>query len=121
MRVTAGVEVRVSAEFQVGELHQGAPGLAHGGVLAAVFDEVLNYLVWMGREPAVTAGLATQFRRPVPVGSRIHIVADCLGVSGRKVFGRATGRLGSLDGDLAVQAAALFLTVPLSHFATRHG
>ena len=36
IRVTAGAEVRASAEFHVNERHQGPPGLAHGGVLAAV-------------------------------------------------------------------------------------
>ena len=100
LQVRAGAGVRVSAEFEVGELHQGPPGLAHGGVLAAVFDEVLNYLVWMLREPAVTARLVTRYRRPVPVGSRLHVAAECLGVSGRKVFGRAAGRLGSPAGNL---------------------
>ena len=118
VRVTAGEGVRVTAEFKVDELHEGAPGLAHGGVLAAALDEVLGYLAWMLREPTVTARLETRFGRPVPVGSRVHIAAECLGVSGRKVFGRATGRLGSPDGELAVQAEALLITVPPSRFPT---
>jgi len=42
VRVTAGEGVRVTAEFKVDELHEGAPGLAHGGVLAAALDEVLG-------------------------------------------------------------------------------
>ena len=92
VRVTAGEGVRAIAQVNVDELYEGAPGLAHGGVLAAALDEVLGYLAWMLREPTVTAPLETRFGRPVPVGSRVHIAAECLGVSGRKVFGRATGR-----------------------------
>ena len=42
VRVTAGEGVRVTAQFNVDELHEGAPGLAHGGVLAAALDEVLG-------------------------------------------------------------------------------
>jgi acyl-coenzyme A thioesterase PaaI-like protein len=118
MRVTAGEGVRVTAQLKVDELHEGPPGLAHGGVLAAALDEVLGYLAWMLREPTVTARLDTRFRRPVPTGFPVHIAAECLGVSGRKVFGRATGRLGRPDGELAVLAEALLVTVPLAQFPT---
>ena len=110
--------MRAIAQVNVDELYEGAPGLAHGGVLAAALDEVLGYLAWMLREPTVTAPLETRFGRPVPVGSRVHIAAECLGVSGRKVFGRATGRLHSPDGELAVQAEALLITVPPARFPT---
>ena len=118
VRVTAQQGVRVAAEFEVTDLHQGAPGLAHGGVLVAAFDEVLGYLLWILREPGVTARLETRFHHPVPVGRRVHIAAECIGMAGRKVYCSATGRLDGPDGVIAVRAAALFLTVPLTHFTT---
>jgi len=116
MQVTVGEGVRVHGEFIVTAEHQGAPGLAHGGLLGCAFDEALGSLSWLLRRPMVTAHLETDFRRPVPVGSTLHITAECVGVRGRKVFSRATGHLGSPDGPVAVRAAALFLIVGIEHF-----
>jgi acyl-coenzyme A thioesterase PaaI-like protein len=115
--VTAGHGVTTNAEFTVTEHHQGAPGLAHGGVLAAAFDEALGSLNWLLRTPAVTARLETDFVRPVPVDSTLHIHAEVVGVAGRKIYTRAQGRLGAPDGPLAVTASALFLAVGLEHFS----
>lgn len=120
MRVHAGEGLRVHAEFTVSEHHQGAPGLAHGGVLAAAFDEALGSLNWLLRSPSVTGRLETDFRRPVPVGSVLHIEAEIVGQAGRKIYTRAVGRLDAPDGPVALTAAALFVQVPLEHFRT-HG
>jgi predicted thioesterase len=58
------------------------------------------------------------FRRPVPVGSTLHIEAAVVGVKGRKVFSRAVGRLDAPDGAVAMTAASLFVQVPIEHFVT---
>jgi hypothetical protein len=83
----------ITAEFIVTENHQGAPGLAHGGLLSLAFDEALGKLMWLLRAPAVTARLETDFLKPVPIGTRLHIAAR-----------------------IAVKAAALFVIVPMKHF-----
>jgi acyl-coenzyme A thioesterase PaaI-like protein len=98
----------------VGELHQGAPGLAHGGVLTTAFDEVLGSLNWLIGDPVVTGRLSMAFRAPVPVGATVTIDAQITGVSGRKVFAAAQGTLA--DGRLAVTAESVFIKVPLEHF-----
>jgi acyl-coenzyme A thioesterase PaaI-like protein len=120
MQITAGEGLCVSGVFTVTEHHQGAPGLAHGGLLTAAVDEILGSLNWLLAGPAVTGRLECDFRRPVPVGSVLHIDAEVVGVKGRKVFTRAIGRLGGIDGPVAVSAAALFVQVPLQHFVD-HG
>ncbi len=114
MRVIAG-ELGVHAVFEVTDVHQGAPGLAHGGLLSTAFDEALGALNWLLLVPAVTARLEVDFRRPVPVGSVLHIDARLTGIVGRKVYTQAVGRLGE-DGPVALTASALFLQVPLEHF-----
>jgi acyl-coenzyme A thioesterase PaaI-like protein len=106
--------------FVVSEHHQGAPGLAHGGVLTTAVDEILGSLNWLLAGPAVTGRLEVDFRRPVPIGSRLYVDAEVVGVKGRKVFTRAVGRLDSAEGPVAVSAAALFIQVPLQHFVD-HG
>jgi len=116
--VVAGEGLSLTGTFTVSEHHQGAPGLAHGGLLTAAFDDALGSLNWLLSAPAVTGRLETDFRRPVPVGSTLHIHAEVVGVKGRKVFTKAVGRLGAPDGPVALTAAALFIQVPIEHFTS---
>lgn len=120
LRMFAAEGVAVTARFEVGPAHQGAPGLIHGGLLTLAFDEVMGSLHWMMRVPAVTGRLETDFLRPVPLGRIVHFSAHCAGVHGRKLYHRAEGRLDGPDGELVARAAALFVEVQLGHFA-KHG
>jgi acyl-coenzyme A thioesterase PaaI-like protein len=119
LKVTAGEGVTVTAEFTVTDHHQGAPGLAHGGLLATAFDEAMGFLLWLVGKPAVTGRLETDYLLPVPVGTTLVMHCECLGVQRRKVYVRGTGRIGSAQGPVAVRAAGLFIAVPLEHFS-RH-
>jgi acyl-coenzyme A thioesterase PaaI-like protein len=120
LRVFAAEGVAVTAEFEVGAAHQGAPGLIHGGLLNLAFDEVMGSVHWLLRVPAVTGRLETDFLKPVPVGRTVHLSAWCVGIHGRKLFHRAEGRLDAPDGPLVARASALFVEVQLTHF-TKHG
>lgn len=113
-RVEEGLTI--SAQFTVTENHQGAPGLAHGGLLSLAFDEALGKLMWLLRSPAVTARLETDFLLPVPIGTTLFISATITGQQGRKVYSAAEGRINAPDGPLAVRAASLFIIVPMKHF-----
>jgi acyl-coenzyme A thioesterase PaaI-like protein len=112
----AGESMNITAQFTVTDLHQGAPGLAHGGLLSCAFDEALGKLMWLVRQPAVTGKLETSFLAPVPVGSTLFINAEILGQEGRKIYTKAEGRIGADNGVLAVEAAAIFIIVPMEHF-----
>jgi acyl-coenzyme A thioesterase PaaI-like protein len=112
--------VTVTAEFTVQSAHQGAPGLAHGGILASALDETLGSLNWLLRTIAVTGRLDTEFVRPVPVGATLHLAAEVTAVAGRKIYSTATGRIGGADGPVAVRADALFVEVAVEHFVN-HG
>lgn len=121
-----GMRFRVVGELELESLvvlaasHQGAPGLAHGGVLSAMFDEALGALQVFVQEPAVTASLTTDFRAPVPIGAQLHVRSRLDGRNGRKLHVSAQARLGAPDGPVAATAHGLFLVVPAEHF-TRHG
>lgn len=116
LHARAGHGVDVTAEFTVQPEHQGAPGLAHGGVLATALDETLGSLGWLMHVIAVTGRLETDFRQPVPVGTVLHLEARATGVHGRKIYGSATGRIDGPDGPVAVRADALFIEVKVEHF-----
>jgi len=112
----AGDGVSVTAEFTVKPAHQGAPGLAHGGVLTSALDETLGSLGWLMHVIAVTGRLETDFVRPVPVDTLLHIEAHATAVHGRKIYSTATGRIGGPDGPVAVRADAVFIEVKVDHF-----
>ncbi|WP_323376543.1 PaaI family thioesterase [Streptomyces sp. RB17] len=116
LEARAGDGVSLTAEFTVQPAHQGAPGLAHGGVLATALDETLGSLNWLLRTIAVTGRLETDFVRPVPVGTTLYLEAEVTAVAGRKIYSTAKGRIGGPDGPLAVRADALFIEVKVDHF-----
>jgi acyl-coenzyme A thioesterase PaaI-like protein len=105
--------LRVEGSFVVTEHHQGAPGLAHGGVISAAVDEGMGYLLWLVQSPAVTAKLEVDYRRPVPVGSRLELEGHIERIHGRKIYAAMVGRV---EGQVAVEARAMYLKVRVEHF-----
>lgn len=118
LQVVAGEGMTMNCQLVVTEFHQGAPGLAHGGMMATAMDEAMGVLHRLLGIPAVTAHLEIDYRSPVPVGSVLHIATRIAGALGRKIYTEGTARIGSPDGPVAVNAAALFVQVPLEHFLT---
>lgn len=118
MTHVAGEGVRIISQFTVGEGHQGAPGLAHGGLLTLAFDEALGALNYLLGTSAVTARLDMEFLQPVPVGSVLEIRSEITGISGRKIYKAAEGVILGGDGSAVLKAKALFIEVPVSHFTT---
>jgi len=117
MNLVAGEGLTTEGKFLVSELHQGSPGLAHGGLLTTAMDEVLGSLNWLLDEPAVTAHLECDFRRPVPVGTELVMRARIDGAAGRRIYMSGEALIGDR---LAVSARAIFVQVPIEHF-TSHG
>lgn len=116
MLIYAGEGLTIDGTLTVTEHHQGAPGLAHGGLLSAAMDEALGSLNWLLGDPAVTGRLECEFLKPVPVGSVLHVHAEILGQERRKVFTAAAARLNGPDGPVAVDARAIFIQVDVEHF-----
>ncbi|MGD9528263.1 PaaI family thioesterase [Pseudonocardia sp.] len=120
LTVTTGPGGRANGIWTVEQRHQGAAGIAHGGAVAAAFDEVLGAAQVHHVESAVTASLTTDFLRPVPVGAVVHLDAVVVAYEGRKLHIEGEARLDAPDGPLAARARGLFLAVPGEHF-TRFG
>lgn len=116
MVVTAGHDLTANGVFTVTQHHQGAPGLAHGGLLSAAIDEVLGSLNWLLGVPAVTGRLECDFRKPVPVGTTLFVSAQIDAVQGRKVYTSAQAHMNAIDGPTAVSAKAIFIQVDVQHF-----
>jgi acyl-coenzyme A thioesterase PaaI-like protein len=105
----------VTAQYTVGEQHQGYPGIVHGGIVAAMLDEVAGR-VHMGStdQPRFmfTARLDVRYRKPVPVGKPLRLV----GKAGDKKTRMATAKsfMYGPDGDLLAEAEAILINVPES-------
>ena len=92
----------------------GAPGIAHGGAVATVVDDLLGFLLYIVRKAAVTRKLEVEYLLPVMTGREYAVRGRVDSVDGRKVWVSCTGT--SDDGALAFRGSGLFLEVPLSHF-----
>lgn len=63
---------RCWTELTVPERFQGWDGIAHGGIVATVIDEVMAWSVIEQDNWGLTARLSVEYKRPVPVGSLIR-------------------------------------------------
>ena len=121
-RNTAGVHLRchltedgVGGRFSLAHAHEGGPGLAHGGVVAAALDDLFGFLLYRTGSPMVTARLEIDYRRPIALEREYLAAARVESQQGRKVW--CTGELLDADGTTVVaQARGLFLMVSFEHF-----
>lgn len=97
------------ADLNVGPAFEGAPQRAHGGVVAAVFDDVMGYVLVLLATPAFTGRLTVNYRAPVPVGVNLSVRAWLGHREGRKLF---MGAEMTHDGRPICDAEGLFIAIP---------
>lgn len=103
-------------DVRFGDHMSGHSGLAHGGAIAAVFDDSLGALFFSAcKTTGFTANLSVDYRKPTPIGKDLHLRAWVERIEGRKVFLRAVLE-GAEDGAVHAEATALFIkkAVPLA-------
>ena len=96
----------VVARHTIAEDFHGAPGIAHGGIVATLLDEVSCAAIFFLRGHWVVTGeLSVRYARPCPVGRPLDLVARIAGEAhpkylvveaemrdGDLVLARSTGR-----------------------------
>jgi acyl-coenzyme A thioesterase PaaI-like protein len=108
------------AWFAFDERHQGAPGIVHGGLVAAALDEACGLLSTWYRFPTVTARIFVRYRRPVPINTELLVRARLASERGRRLH--VEGEITDGGDETLAEARAAFLHVPLEHFlATPEG
>jgi acyl-coenzyme A thioesterase PaaI-like protein len=102
----------VYADYTVAAAYQGYPGLVHGGIVAAMLDEVVGRVAMIGDHHhfMMTVRLDLKYRHPVPVETPLHLVGRIERIRGR--LGRAAGELQLPGGIVAVEAALTLADVP---------
>ena len=107
-----GDEVVTTHRFT--QAQSGGPGIAHGGAVATVVDDLLGYLLYVVRKAGVTRKLEVEYLKPVLVDHEYVVRGRVDSVDGRKVWVSCEGT--DTSGVVCFRGAGLFLEVPLSHF-----
>lgn len=95
---------------------QGWEGIAHGGIVATILDEVMGWALAGVNAWGLTARMSIEYRRPVPVGARIRGEGRLVGRRRRLLT--LTGRL--LDpetGEVFATADATYVAAPEAQLA----
>jgi acyl-coenzyme A thioesterase PaaI-like protein len=104
---------RVHTPVRFDRRHEGAPGIAHGGAVAAALDDTLGTLpIAIGRV-AVTASLTVEFRAPALLDHDYELEGWVDRLDGRKIHLRGELREGE---KLVAEGRGLFLEVDRAHF-----
>jgi acyl-coenzyme A thioesterase PaaI-like protein len=102
----------VTVDHIVSDDYQGYPGVVHGGVVAAMLDEVAGRTQMGGDPPRFmfTARLNIRYRQNVPTGQPLRMIGRAGKV--KKRTATASAQLFGPDGSLLAEAEALLVNVP---------
>lgn len=89
-------------------LYEGPPRGVHGGLVAALFDEILGASMALAPPPGVTAQLEVDYRHLTPIDEPLRLEAWISEVRGRRIHAQATCHAGET---LTATARALFVRV----------
>ncbi len=107
----------VVALFQPIKQHQSYPDITHGGISAAILDEVIGRAIMAFHDEksfGVTIELKMRYRKPVPYGVQLKAVGRITNDNGRMFEG--TGELYLPNGEVAVSAEGKYLRRRLEQF-----
>jgi len=101
---------QVTASVVIPDAYQGYPGIAHGGILAAILDEVTGRAINLGQADTafwVTAKLELRYRLPTPTETSLTAVGWV--VERRSRAAEVAGELRLADGTVTVEAKAVIV------------
>lgn len=93
-----------------GEDHVGFPGFVHGGLVAAVLDDIMGRTSALHRRWVVTARMEQRFRAPAPTGVPLRFEARITRLQRRAMTAEARALLPG--GEVVAEATGTFLPVP---------
>lgn len=100
-------------ELVLGPAFEGAPGRAHGGIVAAIFDDITGHALAFAGRPAFTGSLTVRYLRPTPLGERLEFRARLDREDGRRLHISASCTAG---GELIAAGEAIYIAVDANRF-----
>ncbi len=116
------IEVRRDGSEAVATLtlrsaHEGAPSRSHGGIVAALFDDVFGFILSIETMVAFTGELSVRYEAGTPIGVPLECRVRLDRTEGRKMF--MSGELTvAATGDVLARSTATFISIDPSAFAT---
>ena len=104
---------QVRVEFVVPDEYQGYPGVVHGGIVAAILDEVAGRAILLHTSDdnlMATLRLTLRYRRPTPTESPLIAVGWVKRMGGRGA--RVSGEIRLPDGTVTAECEATLVNVP---------
>ncbi|MCY4158330.1 MAG: PaaI family thioesterase [Bacteroidetes bacterium] len=102
----------VESRYRVSQSFEGYPGIVHGGVQAAILDEIIGRVSLIEDFHAfmMSVRLDVKYRHPVPVEEPLYIVGKREYLRGR--YAQASGMIYLEDGTLATEASMKLIELP---------
>jgi len=112
LSIYANEDDSVTCDYTIPKHFEGYPGIAHGGIVAALLDEVISrvYMVTNHNRFMYTAKLTSRFRKHVPVEQPLHMTGAFIKDRGRKA--EAQAKIFAQDGELLAEGKALLIALP---------
>ena len=107
--VQDNVNKRIVGKFVLGEAYQGGGGMAHGGIIAMLLDEVMGKVCRFREVRAVTAELTIQYLKPVRVDEEIVVEGYEMEVKGRNLF--LAGEIRNAAGVVLAKGTGRFVVI----------
>jgi acyl-coenzyme A thioesterase PaaI-like protein len=96
-----------------GRLSEASPGRAHGGMTAAVFDDVMGYVMLVAAVAAYTGSLTVRYLKPLPIREPVEFRGR---VSERKDRVWTVTAEARANGEIVSDAEGQFVVVPPERF-----
>ncbi len=100
-------EREVRGEVTFTPTYAGPPNSVHGGIIAAVFDEILAMANVISGNASFTGTLTVRYHRTTPLGRPIELWAENVRSDGRKQVSKGEMRV---DGKVTASAEGLFIS-----------
>jgi acyl-coenzyme A thioesterase PaaI-like protein len=106
----------ITSEYTVPYDYEGYPGVVHGGIVAAMLDEVCSRAHMTGDPPRFmyTARLEVRYRKTVPIDQQLRIVGRVGKYKSRSATSKAV--IHDSDGTILAEAEALLIDLPIEVF-----
>src|SRR3990172_6796397 len=101
----------VVGKYSIPGQFEGYPGIAHGGIVTTILDEILSrvFLVEDHNRLMYTAKMTTRFRGHVPVEQELHLSGQA--IRDRDRTAEAAAQIRDKDGEVLAEAEALLVSL----------
>jgi acyl-coenzyme A thioesterase PaaI-like protein len=101
------------AHITLRSAHEGAPGRSHGGIVAALLDDICGFVLTIHARPAYTGELTIRYQAGTPIGVPLECRCRLDRSEGRKMY--ISGEL-TAAGEVVARVRGLFLAIESAQF-----